>query len=769
MTQVEEVVRWLLETSPWRERVVHAERLPAREAEYGELSRPLPEPLQAALGALGIHRLYSHQVEAIEAARRGEDWLLLTGTASGKTLGYNLPILERILAEPETCALYLFPLKALAQDQRRKLEEMGLLALARFATYDGDTPEADRRAIRRTAQLVLTNPDMLHVGILPCHRLWARFFSRLRYVVLDELHMYRGLFGSHVANILQRLERVCALYGSRPQYLCASATVGEPEAFAQRLLGRPVRLISQDGSPGGARWILLWNPPWLGRAAGVRRSPHLEAADLLALLMQAGVRTLVFTLSRVATELILRYTRERLLAEAPPLVERLSPYRAGYLPEQRREIEARLFSGELLGVVSTVALEAGIDVGGLDASILTGYPGSIASFWQQVGRAGRGQGTALNILIALNNPVDQFFLRHPERLLREPIETLRINPRNIYILGSHLLCAAYEAPLREEDLARFGPEAPALVRLFEEEHLLVPRNQRWMWNGLGHPASWVNLRSATTETFRLLDASQGGALLGTLERSRVPTTVYPGALYLHGGETYRVVHLDTKQKEVWLEPVQSNEYTTPIVRTNVDILRVPSRRRIGSFQVGLGDVLLRQETVGYRRLEQATERLLEICSVAMEPEEYETTALWIALPPKMEAAYREKGLHLLGGMHGAEHALVAMLPLLAWCDVRDLGGVSLLHHSGLGMPALFLYDAHPGGMGLVEAGFEEFSLLVEMASAAVEQCPCEAGCPGCIQSPFCGSGNQPLDKAAAKSLLRSLLEAGQGLLSSAVA
>jgi len=753
---VETFLQEIRQHEAYKGQIVHVERLPERAAQYAELSEPLPPRLAEALARQGITALYTHQVAAIEAARAGKDVVVVTGTASGKTLCYNVPVLESILRDRRSRALYLFPLKALAQDQARKLADLDLFPEVRAATYDGDTPESERRAVRSLAGIVLTNPDMLHLGILPYHTLWAEFFFHLRYVVIDEVHTYRGVFGSHTANILKRLHRICEHYGSRPQFICCSATIANPAELTRTLTGREMEVIDSNGAPRGAKTFVIWNPPLQERRTGLRRSPNIEATFLLSQLVQRGVRTLTFTVARSTAELLLRYVRGALAAEAPELGEKVMSYRAGYLASDRRNIERQLFEGELLGVVSTVALEMGIDIGGLDACILTGFPGTIASTWQQAGRAGRGREESLAILVSLLNPVDQFFAKHPQRLFTASTEHALLDPDNIYILGGHVLCAAYELPLEAKDWDRFGPALDRLLPIFAEEGLLTQRGD-WYWSGEGYPAAQLNIRSASGDAFQLLDVSRGGKLIGTMEQMRVFETLHEGAIYLHAGETYRVDQLNQQRKEVRLKPVQVNYYTLPAIWTDVTVNETVFQQPLGPLTAAFGDVTVTRQVTGYRELQHFTEEVLATKELNLPPNSFETMGLWLTLPADLSQQVRDRGCHLLGGVHALEHALTAVVPLYAMCDRLDVAGASTAKHPGLGGPAVFLYDTYPGGVGICEKGYE---LLVDVMQAtydAIAHCECEFGCPSCIQAPFCGSNNEPLDKEAALLILRAAL------------
>jgi DEAD/DEAH box helicase domain-containing protein len=776
----------------YRRQIVHVQRVAARTAHYGMLDRSLHPALQAALQRAGAARLYSHQAQAINAALAGEHVVVATSTASGKTLCYNVPVLQSMLADSQARALYLYPTKALAQDQLGKLNE--LIAAAKHvlpapsrakrlrapptrplsaATYDGDTAPAARSQVRKAARIILSNPDMLHIGILPNHTLWADFFRNLRTVVLDEAHQYRGVFGSQVACVLRRLRRVCAFYGSQPQIIASSATIANPAEHFALLTGLAATVVTEDGSPHGPRQIAFWNPPFLDRARTSRRSANAEAAALLTELVQQGVRTICFTRSRAAAELILRNVREVLQESTPHLVGRVKAYRAGYLPADRREIERELFRGDLLAVTATTALELGIDVGHLDAALLVGYPGTIAGLWQQAGRAGRGQDAALAVLIGLDNPLDQYFMRHPQELLGRPIEHALIDPDNVYVLRKHLPCAAHEVPLAVEpeqgsgsaafdDEALFGPGfAEAMVHL-EHEGRLAYREPRWFYLYSDSPAREVSLRAAGGSRFVLLNEADGFSTLEEMDAAAAPLRAYPGAVYLHQGETYLVTQHDSRLQTAIVRPVEVDYYTQPREISDVRIVRSLAHRSLGSCAAFLGQVRVTSQVIGFRRMQQGSETPLSEEALDMPAVTFETVALWWDVPPPVRLDAAQQGVSFMGGLHAVEHAAIAILPLLAMCDRWDIGGLSTPSHPDTEQAQIFIYDGIPGGVGIAEKGFELLPELWRSTWDAVRGCPCAEGCPSCIVSPKCGSGNEPLDKAAALRILGYLLGGASG-------
>jgi DEAD/DEAH box helicase domain-containing protein len=745
-----------LRSSPaYESQIVAIQRFPPREARFSELERPLPGALSATLRAEGIEQFYSHQAGAIDAARRGENVTVVTGTASGKTLCYHVPVAERLLEQPQARALYIFPTKALAHDQLGKLTASGLRERLAPATFDGDTPMGERAWIRRSARVVLTNPDMLHVNLLPRHAEWAHFLAHLEVVVLDEVHTYRGVFGTHVAAILRRLRRLCHHYGGEPRFIATSATIANPGELVERLTGAPTLVIDDDGAPRGERWFALWNPPLLAHQPGERRSSNVEAASLLSTLAQHGSRSIVFTRARVVAELVLRYARQVLAEDAPHLVERLASYRSGYTPSQRREIERRLFDGELLAVTSTNALELGIDVGDLNATVLVGYPGTIASTWQQAGRAGRTGQAALAILVAGSGPLDQFLMRHPAYLFDRSPERATIDPSNPYILLRQLLCAAYEMPLTPADALLFGEDMAEVSQVLAGAGQFTQRMDRWYWNGTGVPSREVDIRSAGGEPYRILDRE--GRLLGTVDAETALQVVYPGAVYLHQGETYEVLHLDLDKRTATVQPSSVDYYTAPRVQATVRIDAEQESRPLGTTRAAFGEVTVTSQVVGYRRQRLVSDTLLENLPLELPPRVYQTEALWLPIPAALQAEARAEGLDLLGAIHAIEHAAIGIAPLHAMCDRNDLGGTSHPSHPDLGLPAILIYDAHPGGVGIASACYESLERLLRETLDNVSACPCEDGCPSCIQSPKCGNNNEPLDKHGAVWVLERLL------------
>ncbi|HTR97366.1 MAG TPA: DEAD/DEAH box helicase [Candidatus Acidoferrales bacterium] len=737
--------------------LVHWHTIPARPARFGELLPPLAGPVQGALGALGVTALYSHQVRAIEALRAGRDTVVVTGTASGKSLCFHLPALERLHEEPGATALYLFPTKALAQDQLKSLTrlatgDLGLTRDVQAGVYDGDTATGTRRKLREQGNVILSNPDMLHAGILPQHARWARFLRNLRYVVVDEMHAYRGIFGSHVANVLRRLERLVRHYGGEYRYVLCSATIRNPGELAHALTGRDVEVVDDDGAPRGEKHFVLWNPPYRDATRVERRSSNVEGCQLLAGLIQNGAQAIAFTKSRVSAELVYRYTREQLeRACAPHLgaaareaVPQLKPYRGGYLPEERREIERALFSGELRGVVSTNALELGIDVGGLDAAVLIGAAPTLASIWQQAGRAGRSGSPSVVVLVGYNDTVDQYLMRRPEFLFARSPEAACIDPHNPYILAQQLACAAYELPVAPEDEAAFGPQTRDVLAALEDAGETRVIDERAYWAKSDFPGAKVSLRSMSDDTYTIQDASRGQAVMGTVDAISGLELVYPGAIYLHDGESFFVKDLDLVQKIATVEPREVDYYTQPVLDTNIRVRGELRTREWGGERVVFGEVTYSWQTIAmkkikYRSLDAIGYHPLELPRLTLE-----SAGFWIGPREETWRGLVVQGHNPWEALSGVRNLFVQLLPLMAMCDPYDLGG--MIDSSNLGRPAIFLFDRYPGGLGFAEQGWARLGELAEAARAHLEGCPCGDGCPACVGLPiFRPAQQQDLD------------------------
>lgn len=733
--------------------LVHVHRLPARSARHGELSRPLPDEVAARLG---VPALWSHQARAIDLARDGRSIVVASGTASGKSLCYQVPIAEAATAPVRRgTALMLFPTKALAHDQLRALGSHDFPGVVPGA-YDGDAGPEQRAWMRRHATVVLTNPEMLHSGILPHHDRWASFLARLRYVVVDELHAFRGIFGSHVAHLIRRLRRLADRYGADPTFVCCSATIGQPDGLASALCGVPVTPVLDDGSPRGERLVAVWNPPPLDELTGARVSPNTETAGLVSELVRSGHRTIAFCRSRRATETVAADVRRRVPRD---LAGRVSPYRAGYLASERRAIEEELAGGGLDGVVATSALELGIDIGGLDAVVVNGFPGTVASFWQQAGRAGRTGRPSAAVLVAGADQLDQWIADHPRELVTRPPEPAVINPANPFVADAHLRCAAHEAPLTHAD-ERYWPGLldDVVRRLALDDQLVVRARRRGggpqaLYTGGGWPSHGIGLRSGGSGEVGI--RTTDGRPVGTVDLARACEQVYPGASYLHAGQHWRVVDLDLEGRCAVVEPDDGSTYT--VARSDVDI-RVgacEASRSVGRLTVGLGPVEVHQQVVGYQRKDALTGVSLGVEPLDLPASTLQTRAFWYLVPGDLLTSAGVGRAAAPGALHAAEHAGIGVLPLFTICDRWDVGGVSTTHQADLGSAAIVIYDGYPGGAGVAEMGYEVAARHVAATRDVVAACACAAGCPSCVQSPKCGNGNEPLDKVGALALLRA--------------
>lgn len=827
----------------YRGQIAAVHVLEAHPATYREPAMPLAAPVRRMLTGAGIAQLYCHQADAYDAVRRGEDIVVCTGTASGKSVCYNAPVVASLIEDAETRALYMFPAKALAYDQLAGLERMiahaGLTDAVRAACYDGDTPTHKRPGIRRAANVLLSNPDMLHVSILPSHAKWAPFLCRLRFVVLDEIHMYRGIFGSHVAGVLRRLLRICAHYGARPQFICCSATLGNPAALAERLIGRPVTLIDKDGAPRGRKTLLLWNPPWLDRlsharddeepvaqhlerrsvsertaeppvraaaaiGAGLtlrpvapsnpgydltarvgariaRRSANLEAQELMQALLEAGAATITFFKARVVAELIYTYVADALRRRRPDLARRIRPYRGGYLPGERREIERQLFSGELLGVCCTNALELGIDVGTLDAAIVVGFPGTLCSLWQQIGRAGRRQDDSLAILVGYDDPVDQYLMRHGNFVCERPLERATIDPDNPHILAAQLGCAAHELPLDAHDWELFGPSAAAVAELMTgsrsdagaptrttaepaADRPLHRSGSKYHWARPEFPHVLTNLRTISNATFSIVDGSgERDIVIGEVDAISAPELIYPEAIYLHQGASFIVRELDWPARIARVEPIDADYYTQPVL---ADECRIGELRLSGDIAGGkqlFGDVTVRWQTVAFRKFKLFTQELIGQTALDLPAQEINTVGALFQPPPAALDALRHAGHLVHDALSGVRNLLAVALPTIAMCDRYDIGGI--VNASQLGVSTIVLYDRYQGGVGYARQAYECAGALFRLAHEMAAECTCEDGCPACVgppnlrvaihHDPDLGSGYAIPSRMGALTLLRA--------------
>jgi DEAD/DEAH box helicase domain-containing protein len=755
----------LLAPTGRRDRLTHVEYLPARPGRSAAWPEWVPSQLRHRLAATGIARPWEHQVSAAEHARAGRSVVVSTGTSSGKSLAYLLPGITAVLdgmAAPSgrgATVLYLAPTKALAADQLRTICELGLPGL-RAATYDGDTLPEDRDWVRDHAAWVLTNPDMLHRSLLPSHQRWTTFLRALKYVVVDECHAYRGVFGSHVAQVLRRLRRICARAGADPTFVLASATVSEPGVSARRLTGRPIVEVTDDASPRGAMSFALWEPgPTSARmdnGSPIRRTATAETAELLADLVADGVHTLAFVRSRRGAEAV-ALTARRLLAEAAPeLADRVAAYRGGYFPEERRRLEAALRSGDLMGLATTNALELGVDVSGLDAVLLAGFPGTRASLWQQAGRAGRAGREALAVLIARDDPLDTYVVHHPAALLSRPIETTVLDPDNPYVLAPHLCAAAAELPLCPDDLELFGPATEPVLEELVRRRFLRRRAAGWFWIRRERACDLADIRGTGGAPIRVVEADTG-RVLGTVDAASAPSTVHRGAVHLHQGESFVVRSLDLDEAVALVDAGDPDWTTVARDVTDIQVLRTDRQEDWGDAQLCLGTVEVTSQVVSYLRRRVLSGEIVAEDPLDLPPQTLRTRAVWWTVSDAQVGQAGLAAADLPGAAHAAEHASIGLLPLVATCDRWDIGGVSTALHPDTGRATVFVYDGHAGGAGFAERGFTMARSWLDATRAAVASCDCEVGCPSCVQSPKCGNGNVPLDKAGAVRLLDVLL------------
>ncbi|HEY8463999.1 MAG TPA: DEAD/DEAH box helicase [Bacillota bacterium] len=754
----------------YQNQITLVKEIPGREAVYGEVKPALAQVLTQMLAAKGIKQLYSHQAEAINAIRAGKHTVVVTGTASGKTLCYNLPVLESFLADRQSRALYLYPTKALAQDQLKTLvrltEALPESQRPFMGTYDGDTAANTRKRLRDSGNLILTNPDMLHQGILPKHPAWSSFFTHLNYVILDEIHTYRGIFGSNVANVIRRLKRICRHYGSNPVFIGTSATINNPLQHAEELLGLPVHLVKDDGAPKGRKYFVFWNPPYLDVGKTERKSANSEAAQLMTELIRERIPTITFAKARVVTELIYRYVQEQLEKSSPGLAKKIRAYRGGYLPEERREIERQLFEGELLGVTSTNALELGIDIGQLEACLVVGYPGTIASTWQQAGRVGRAKEDSLVILIPHQNPIDQYLVKNTSYFFEKNPEAAVIDPNNPHILMGHLRAAAFEAPLTAQDCYEFGIYAPAVVELLVEAGELRQMAGKWYWRNSGFPATEVNLRNISDSTFSIVDVTtQPPKVIGTLDETSAYQQLYTEAIYLHDGETYFVKEMNVSQKISYVEKIAADYYTQSITEVQVIITKKEIESSWRKAATGFGSVEVMMKPYLFRKIKFGSRDSIGFGKINLEPQTMQTNAFWIVPPPSTLHLVKEFGRDPVESLLAIANVLTEVLPFMVMCDTCDIGSlVDLTNH---GAPSLFVYDKYPGGLGFAHRSFERVEELMTAARELIAACGCEAGCPSCVGSPLpphsqldpdtSGKGRIP-DKEGALVVLHDMLE-----------
>lgn len=741
-------------------RLAHVEHQRPRPARHATTIAPIGDGIRSSLGE--HQQLWTHQAQAIDLVAAGHSVVVATGTASGKSRCYQIPIAEAAARPGNTgTGLLLFPTKALAQDQLRSLHGHRFPEIV-AGTYDGDSTPEQRAWVRSTANVVLTNPEMLHASILPGHARWATFLGRLEHVVVDELHVLRGVFGTHVSHVLRRLRRLCHHYGSDPKFIFTSATIGRPGDLATQLCGLPVTEVVDDGSPCGERTIIMLNPPVVDEAQGLRTSTNAESASVASELIRRGHRTIVFCRSRRGTELVTGDIARRLPTEAADSVR---AYRAGYLATERRTIEHELFEGSLRGVVATSALELGIDVGGLDACVLNGFPGTVASMWQQIGRAGRGQQRSAAVLVAGDDQLDQWIMAHPDELLTREPEQAVINPTNPFILGPHLACAAFEKPLSHDDDRWWGDALDDGIRdlVLDDEIVLKPSgtgSPLAVYAGRSRPSRAIGLRSGSADELQIVRVD--GSIVGTVDAARACAVVHPGAVYLHQGRPYQVTDLDLRDRVATVEDASGEHYTQARTTVDLSVVRADQTVRLGSgrsgVEVSVGEVEVVSQVTGFQRREVRSRRILGNETLDLPASTLRTRAFWYVIPVDQIEAAGLDASRVPGALHAAEHAGIGMLPLFTICDRWDVGGVSTPWHAGAGGPSIFIYDAHPGGSGIAELGFESRERHLLATRDAIAACACVDGCPSCVQSPKCGNGNEPLDKQGATDLLDQILD-----------
>jgi DEAD/DEAH box helicase domain-containing protein len=735
---VDQLVESLLRDAEFASGIAEYRRIPGREAHLVPYPEGIDGKLIAALERHGIRQLYAHQREAIDHTLAGRNVAVVTPTASGKTLCYNLPVVNSMLHDPNARALYIFPTKALSQDQLSELKDLtgAVDADIKSFTYDGDTPADARRSVRQAGNIVITNPDMLHTGILPHHTRWVRLFENLQYVVLDELHTYRGVFGSHVANLLRRLMRICAHYGTEPRFICCSATIGNPAELAVQLLERSVELVDNNGAPAGAKHIVLYNPPFVDRQLGIRGSSILTARRLAGRLLSNSVQTIVFGRSRTTVELLLTYLR----ADAKPGIrEKIFGYRGGYLPQERRAIEQGLRTGSVLGVVSTNALELGIDIGGLDACVITGYPGTIASTRQQMGRAGRSADSSLAIMVAGSNPLDQYISTHPEYVFEASPEHALVNPNNLHVLMSHIKCAAFELPFSDDDPFGKADSPSAFLEYLGQSGLLHHVEQRWHWMSESFPAEEISLRSASTDNVVIVEISQAARVIGEIDRTSAPMFVHEEAIYFHGGAQYQVERLDLEEKKAYVRRVDVDYYTDAELAVRIGVMECYKSDKHGRSH---GEVSVTYLPTIFKKIKLDTHENVGWGKIHLPEDTMHTTCYWISLP-----RYIYEGMpnsELEAGLTGMANILSNLAPIYLMCERGDLRASPQIRAPFTDAPTIFLYDSIPGGVGFSARLYDIHDTLLSGALRATATCSCESGCPSCVGPQFAGGPNAKL-------------------------
>jgi DEAD/DEAH box helicase domain-containing protein len=735
--------------------ITHWEVISRRAGKYSDFPEALDPRLAGVLRQMGINKLYSHQVEAFEKAANRRDFVVVTPTASGKSLCYNLPVLNKLLtSDPGARALYLFPTKALSADQVDELYSMVEIAGADIKTYtfDGDTPVSARNAIRKAGNIVVTNPDMLHSGILPHHTIWMKLFESLKYIVIDELHHYRGVFGSHLANVLRRLRRLCEFYGSDPQYILCSATIGNPGELAEKIIGRPVEVVDDNGAPAGERHFIMYNPPVVNHQLGIRKSSVNETARLAGMFIKNNIQTIAFARSRVRVEILTTYLKEQMALDKVS-GEKVQGYRGGYLPNERRAIESGLRSGEIMGVVSTNALELGIDIGGLDVAIMCGYPGGIASAWQQAGRAGRKTDISLALMVASSSPLDQFMVNNPQYFLGRSPEAGIVDPENLAILVSHLKCALFELPVGESEAFGVVPTAKVLDFLSQEK-LVKKSGDKYYYTSDIYPASEVSLRTAAPENFVIMDESDNGRAIGEIDQFSAPELIHPEAIYLHQSRQYQVRELDWDGKRAYVIPVSVEYYTDAESKVTIKVLHTDAEEPIArGITKSMGDVSIARAVMRYKKVRFHTHENLGWGRVALPEQEMHTSSFWASFPEEIAQTIGVNHEQLAGALYGASHILRQIVPVWALSDPADIRAYSMVRSPFTDRPTIYIYETVPGGVGFSRRIYDMFDEIVKGAVSLVKKCGCRDGCPSCVGPVLeVGEGG----KSAAESVLRAL-------------
>jgi DEAD/DEAH box helicase domain-containing protein len=755
--------------------IIHTEDIPERTARFGAIDPPLSDRIQGILKTEGIEELYTHQAQAINNVRQGQHTVVVTGTASGKTICYNAPVLEKIIEDDQSAALYLYPTKALAQDQLRTLhryQQKDEYLPLRTGTYDGDTPPATRRKLKNEANVLLTNPDMLHAGILPNHGTWAHFFARLKFVVVDEIHTYRGVFGSNVAHVMHRLNRICEHYGSTPTFICSSATIKNPKELAEHLTGKDMQLVDEDGAPRGAKTFVFWNPPHIGDDKMERKSANVEAANLLAELVADDHQAITFVRARVVSEVVTKYTKDLLDHMSPSRAKKIRSYRGGYLPEERRKIEQALFNGDLQAVVSTNALELGIDVGGLESALLVGYPGSIASTWQQAGRAGRGKDPSLVVLVPHDSPIDQYMAQHPDYFFGRSPENAIIDSKNPHIVLSQIRSAAFELPIEKRDWDYFGEYCGAILQILEEDHQVKRKADKYYWSGGSYPSADMSLRNMGDSVFTIIEGraekapdGRDNRVIGTIDEHSAHQQVYPEAIYMHAGETYFVTQMDLEKKISFVEKIDTDYYTQSLTEVKIKIEEQELEKAWHKSEVHYGDLSVTQLTYMFKKIKFGSRDSLGFGALDLPPQTLLTSGMWM-IP--LEDAYihvRDTGRVPREGLLGISNVIKEVIPLYAMCDTMDIG--ASVDSSAANAPAIFVYDRFPGGLGFALKAYDMIDDILQACLDLINACWCDDGCPSCVGSPIPpfsqldpdvnARGLIP-DKEAAKAILHVLLD-----------